>query len=144
MTGSGNLNGTGNGLANSIQGNAGSNLINGGVGNDVLTGGAGNDSFVFNTALNGSTNVDQITDYAVGADMFSLAHSIFTQIGVGVLGEDAFHIGASATDANQRVIYDQASGHVSYDADGSGVGTAVQFAIVTAGTHLTHEDFLIV
>ncbi len=144
LTGEGNLNGTGNGLANTITGNAGNNQINGGLGNDTLTGGSGNDSFVFNTALNAATNVDQITDFGVGNDVFNLAHSVFTQISAGALAESAFHVGASATDANQRIIYDQTSGHVMYDADGSGGGAAVQFASVTAGTLLTHDDFFII
>lgn len=143
LTGSGDLTGSGNGLANTITGNTGNNLINGGSGNDTLTGGDGNDSFVFNTPLNGTTNVDQVTDFGVGNDVFNLAHSVFTQISAGTLAESAFHVGASATDADQRIIYDQASGHVMYDADGNGGGAAVQFAAVTAGTLLTHDDFFI-
>ncbi|MDO8972770.1 hypothetical protein [Reyranella sp.] len=143
LTGDGNINGAGNGLANTINGNAGNNQINGGAGNDTLTGGDGNDTFVFNTALNGTTNVDQITDFGVGNDVFNLAQSVFTQISAGALAESAFHVGASATDADQRIVYDQASGHVMYDADGNGGGAAVQFASVTAGTLLTHEDFFI-
>lgn len=143
LTGSGDLAGSGNGLANTITGNTGNNLINGGLGNDTLTGGDGNDSFVFNTALNGTTNVDQVTDFGVGNDVFNLAHSVFTQISAGTLAESAFHVGASATDADQRIIYDEASGHVMYDADGNGGGAAVQFAAVTAGTLLTHDDFFI-
>jgi Ca2+-binding RTX toxin-like protein len=46
LTGSANLNGTGNQLANRITGNAGSNLLDGGVGADNLAGGAGNDTYV--------------------------------------------------------------------------------------------------
>ena len=143
LTGEGNLNGTGNGLANTITGNAGDNLINGKLGNDTLTGGGGNDSFVFDTAPNGTTNVDQVTDFGVGNDVFNLAHSVFAQISMGVLSESAFHVGASATDADQRIVYDQTSGQVMYDADGSGGGAAVQFAAVTAGTLLTHDDFFV-
>ena len=54
--GAGDINGTGNGLANIITGNEGANTLNGnggndtltgGGGNDTMTGGAGNDMFVF-------------------------------------------------------------------------------------------------
>lgn len=44
LTGSANVNGIGNGLANSVTGNAGNNVLNGGLGADTLIGNAGNDS----------------------------------------------------------------------------------------------------
>jgi Ca2+-binding RTX toxin-like protein len=50
LQGSGNLNGTGNALANTLVGNAGNNLLNGGAGNDYMVGGAGNDTFVVEAA----------------------------------------------------------------------------------------------
>ena len=45
LTGTANINGTGNSLANTITGNSGNNGLNGGLGNDILIGGAGNDVF---------------------------------------------------------------------------------------------------
>ena len=42
LTGSANINGTGNGDANVITGNSGNNTLDGGVGADTLTGGDGN------------------------------------------------------------------------------------------------------
>jgi serralysin len=74
LTGSSNINGTGNALNNTLTGNNGNNLLNGGAGNDTLigglgtdtlTGGAGADAFVFN-AWNetGTGNLrDVITDF---------------------------------------------------------------------------------
>src|SRR3954469_16951784 len=50
----------GNASAQIIQGNAGANVINGGLGNDMLYGLGGADSFLFDTALNASTNVDAV------------------------------------------------------------------------------------
>src|SRR5262245_3270600 len=47
LQGAGNLDGTGNGLANSIYGNSGDNRLDGQGGADALTGNAGNDAFVF-------------------------------------------------------------------------------------------------
>jgi Ca2+-binding RTX toxin-like protein len=52
LTGSTDINGTGNGLKNNIQGNAGNNLLEGHAGNDYLSGGAGQDT------LNGGTGDD--------------------------------------------------------------------------------------
>ena len=47
MTGSGNINGTGNSLANTITGNNGNNILTGGGGNDTIDGGAGSDTVVY-------------------------------------------------------------------------------------------------
>ena len=46
LTGTGNINGTGNTLNNTLTGNAGNNTLNGGTGADTLTGGAGNDTLL--------------------------------------------------------------------------------------------------
>ena len=46
LTGAGNINATGNSLANAITGNKGNNLLSGGDGNDVLDGGAGADTMI--------------------------------------------------------------------------------------------------
>jgi serralysin len=46
LTGSGNINGTGNALANVLTGNAGNNTLDGKLGADAMAGGAGDDSYV--------------------------------------------------------------------------------------------------
>jgi Ca2+-binding RTX toxin-like protein len=46
LTGTGNINGTGNSLKNVIVGNTGDNTLNGGSNADVLMGGAGNDTYI--------------------------------------------------------------------------------------------------
>jgi Ca2+-binding RTX toxin-like protein len=46
LTGIGNINATGNSLANWITGNIGNNILTGGAGADTLIGGGGNDTFV--------------------------------------------------------------------------------------------------
>src|SRR5262249_40880429 len=61
LQGAGNLDGTGNGLANSIYGNSGDNLIDGGGGADMLTGNGGNDTFAFNV---GQADSDAIAPFA--------------------------------------------------------------------------------
>jgi Ca2+-binding RTX toxin-like protein len=50
LTGSANVNATGNALDNVLVGNAGNNILDGGAGNDALTGGAGNDTYVVGSA----------------------------------------------------------------------------------------------
>jgi Ca2+-binding RTX toxin-like protein len=50
LTGTGDLAGTGNALANLLSGNAGNNLLDGGEGADTMAGGAGNDSYIVDHA----------------------------------------------------------------------------------------------
>ncbi|WJS86122.1 calcium-binding protein [Paracoccus sp. TOH] len=63
LLGPGNINGTGNALANRISGNAGNNALLGGLGNDTLLGGAGNDTLVGGAGddrLDGGAGVDLV------------------------------------------------------------------------------------
>jgi Ca2+-binding RTX toxin-like protein len=133
----------GNAFANEIYGNAGSNIIAGGFGNDMLTGYGGADTFVFNTAL-GQANIDRITDFSVRNDTIQLDHTVFAGLSSGALAAAAFHFGASATDADDRIIYNSASGALFFDADGVGGATQVQFATLSAQLMLTQNDFFVV
>jgi Ca2+-binding RTX toxin-like protein len=82
---------TGNELSQAIIGNAGANFINGGTGNDMLTGHGGADTFVFNTALSATANVDRITDFDRLVDSIRLDMSVFKALTtVGVLSDNAF------------------------------------------------------
>ncbi|VIO76783.1 Calcium-dependent protease [Bradyrhizobium ivorense] len=134
--------GVGNAENNVIVGNDGDDLLNGMTGNDTLTGGAGADLFVFSTAIAGGNNVDTITDFAVNVDRIVLDHSIFSAIGAtGVLADAAFSLGSETADT--RIIYDNETGAISYDADGNGAAAAVQFATVGAHLGLSAHDFLV-
>ncbi len=144
-TGSGNFAGSGNGLNNAITGGAGADTLNGGGGNDKLTGGTGKDSFLFNTALNATTNVDHIFDFSSIDDKILLSHSVFSAAGrLGTLATGVFHIGASAADVDDRIVYNSATGALIYDSNGNVAGGATQFATVSIGLALTNTNFQIV
>jgi Ca2+-binding RTX toxin-like protein len=134
----------GNELANTIFGNAGMNIISGGLGNDTLVGLGGNDYFLFERTP-GVGNVEQIGDFTPGQDHVLLLQSVFTSPSTGMLADANFLVrGTAFQDANDFIIYDQSTGALFYDADGSGAGAAVPFANVTANLPLHASDFQIV
>jgi len=155
---------TGNAGADTLLGQDGNDTLNGGLGNDLLDGGNGNDSlfgragvdtltgganndfFVFNTALNASTNRDVITDFNHVADTFKLENAIFTKLGAGVhaLNPAFFRVGAKAADANDYIVYNKAAGLLSYDNDGSGAHAAIAFAALNNRPVLAANDFQVI
>ena len=154
---------TGSAHANTLTGNAGRNTLKGGAGNDKLYGGSGNDTlwgqagkdaFAFDTRLGTSSsdrkvNFDTIKDFSVRDDSIWLDNAIFKKLGSGspskpkLLKKDFFKIG-KATDKNDYVLYDKKTGVLSYDADGSGSGKAVEFALLKKGLAMTYKDFYVI
>jgi Ca2+-binding RTX toxin-like protein len=138
------INLTGNASAQTVVGNAGANTLNGGAGADTLYGLGGADNFAFTTALGGG-NVDYIADFNTVADTVQLDDAIFAGIGTaGAFNPNAFFAGAAAHDADDRIIYNSATGQLFYDADGNGGGAAVQFATLAGNPVLTASDFQVI
>jgi Ca2+-binding RTX toxin-like protein len=142
LTGSANINATGNTLANVIVGNGGNNFIDGKQASDTLTGSLGTDNFLFSTAI-GAANVDTITDFTAADDTIRLDDAIFTALSAGFLTASAFVTGAAATTTGHRIIYNSATGAVLYDADGLGGAAAIQFATVGTGLAMAESDFFV-
>ncbi|MDF8334788.1 beta strand repeat-containing protein [Novosphingobium cyanobacteriorum] len=165
---------TGNGSDNTIVGNdgdgtydgkGGNDVIVGGRGDDTLLGGAGNDwlialdgrnsvtggedADVFLLSLNadGTSGVTTVTDFTAGTDKVGIdTDRVF---GAGFDGElsaqsKAFVLGTTAADADSRVIYDQATGKLYFDTDGTGEKAQVLTAQFAANTVLSADDFLLV
>ncbi len=171
LTGSGAINGTGNGLANTLIGNGaintllgaggagtikgmgGADTLNGGVGadwlyggtgRDLLTGGGGADRFVFDVTPS-PFHRDVINDFVRGADKIALENGVMAGLGfAGALTAGRFVAGPNALDANDRIVYDSTSGSVFYDGNGNMTGGKVLLALVTPGLALNHTDFLVV
>ncbi|MFY9293476.1 MAG: calcium-binding protein [Methylorubrum rhodinum] len=141
-TGSARFNLSGNAFGQSLVGNSGANVLDGRGGADVLTGRGGADSFVFSTAL-GAGNVDRIADFAA-EDTMRLSKDVFSALAPGQLAESAFkNISTGTADANDRILYKQSTGELFYDADGSGSGAAMKFAVLDTKAALTAADFLV-
>lgn len=167
LTGSGNLNGTGNTLNNTLTGNAGNNTLNASGGNDLLSGGAGNDTliggpgidklvggtakdfFIFNTKL-GVGNVDTITGFSHVDDTIRLDDDIFKTLATGrahTLPAARYKENATgqATDADDRIIYNNSTGALYYDPDGTGPAAAIKFAVIAGGPDsVDFTDFTVV
>ncbi len=155
LTGTGNINGTGNAIANSIVGNNGQNklsgangndTLDGGLGKDALTGGSGADSFIFKTAL-GASNIDSVKDFVAADDTIKLENAIFTALtATGTLASAAFYgsDAGKAHDSSDRIIYETDTGKLFYDKDGTGSAVAVQFAVLDTKPGLTNADFVII
>lgn len=142
--GTANLNAHGNALDNTLVGNDGVNVITGAAGNDSLTGDGGNDAFVFATALNAATNVDVIEDYTVPQDSIRLENLFFTGLSAGTLAASAFRVGTAAVDASDRIIYNDDTGDLFFDRDGTGSAAKVHFATLDDGLAMSNQEFLVV
>ncbi|MER9024354.1 calcium-binding protein, partial [Mesorhizobium sp. M0815] len=137
------INLTGNAFAQTIQGNAGANIINGGGGADILTGNGGNDAFVFNSAL-GAGNIDKVTDFNKLQDKIQLDDAVFAGLKLGGLSSDAFFAGTGAHDSSDHIIYNSSTGALSFDSDGIGGASQIQFATLSPGLSLTAGSFLVI
>jgi Ca2+-binding RTX toxin-like protein len=144
------INGTSS--ADSLTGTSGNDLIDGKGGDDkiwakngsdVLIGGAGKDTFTFDTK-SGSANVDVIVDFNVADDTIRLNDTTFTKLKYGALSSSSFVVGTKALDAGDRIIYNDKTGVLSYDADGTGSTAAVKFAVIENLAKLTAADFLVI
>ncbi|MGA0532715.1 hypothetical protein [Hansschlegelia sp. KR7-227] len=138
--------------ADAIHGDDASNYLNGMLGKDTLYGHGGADKFDFTTAIK-TTSADVIGDFEHGVDDIRLEGDIFKDIGFGrggAMQAKHFYTGTAAHDANDRIIYDRASGKLFYDADGDTAGgvKAVQFATLLkvdgVAPELSQTDFLII
>ncbi|MBC1236717.1 putative Ig domain-containing protein [Nostoc sp. 2RC] len=171
LTGSSAISGTGNNLNNIITGNTGANLLSGedgddslfggsgidtllggagndvligGVGKDLLTGGTGQDSFYLTDTRTGG--FDTITDFTVGDDTiliskaeFTLSQSVNTTLDLSI-----FRLGTAATATGDRFIYDQTTGNLFFDKDGSGSAAKVQIALFSNQAMLTSANITVI
>jgi Ca2+-binding RTX toxin-like protein len=153
LTGSGNIAGTGNALANYLEGNAGNNRLDGGAGNDTVVGGAGNDTLLGglgNDVLFGGHGIDTFTGGA-GRDHFyyeSLADAgdTITDFKLGATG-DVLHLGDLLADLGNpadpfvegflRFEKSGANTLVTIDADGLGDASSPTTLVTLVNVTLT-------
>ena len=131
-----------------LNGGAGNDVVAGGGGNDTLTGGAGTDRFLFDAALSASGNSDTILDFVSADDTIRLDDDIFTAFGQSAstrgMTSSRFWIGSSAHDTSDRIIYDETTGALFYDRDGTGSAGQIRFAVLAGQPGVDFSDFQIV
>lgn len=124
-----------------LNGSVGDDILSGGLGRDVLTGGVGRDRFVFASR---NERIDRINDFLPVADTILVsARGFGGGLRRGVLPVARFRVGAGAADANDRFIYNRATGMLSFDANGIGAGGLVPIAVLDAGLLMTNADIFV-
>jgi Ca2+-binding RTX toxin-like protein len=115
-------------------GGSGADILIGNNAANSLTGGAGADRFVFNCHS--------------GIDKLAFDNAVFTQAGAdGALAAGALRAGAGLThglDADDRIVFDTATGDLYYDQDGFGSGAAVKVAHLDGVGALSVADVMVV
>ena len=128
-----------------LVGKKGDDILDGGAGNDTMTGGLDQDTFMFTSVPNTLGNNDKITDFNVADDTIKLENGVFGALGApGALAAAKFHIGAHAAAAEDRIIYNKATGALMYDVNGSAAGGETTFAKLTANLNLTAADIVVI
>ena len=126
----------------SLLGGTGNDDIYGSAGNDTLIGHSGQDFFVFNSKTEG---IDRITDFNVFDDAIAVSLAGF---GGGLtanayLNSSQFKIGTAATAATHKFIYNNTTGALYFDQDGTGLIGQVQIATLNSSLALTNNDIYV-
>jgi Ca2+-binding RTX toxin-like protein len=134
---------SGGGGSDTLSGAGGADYLIGGADVDSLTGGSGADTFVYYESTEGQ---DTITDFTTAVDCLAFrgntsGGSSFFNFAPGAtltLGTNFITSGSVATNAVPTFIY--FGGVLSYDADGTGGGAAVNIATLATSPTLAASD----
>ncbi|MEH2440025.1 calcium-binding protein [Nostoc sp.] len=126
-----------------LYGYNGNDLLTGGRGSDALYGGDGTDTFAFN---NYNEGIDSLDDFNPTGEVIQVSAAGFGgSLAVGTLLASQFTIGSVASAIAQRFIYDNITGALSFDQDGSGGAfSQVEFAQLNSGLSLSATNFVVV
>ena len=160
------INGTGNGLANTLTGNAARNGLYGGAGNDTLyggdgndvldggggvdrlEGGAGNDAFKFASAAESGDLVTDFHNVAGDNDAFQFSAAGFGGglVAGSTLAASQFQVRGDnlAQDADDRFIFRTTDQTLWFDSNGSAAGGLTLVADLQAGAVVTSADIFLI
>ncbi len=130
-----------------LRGGDGDDVLSGGRGRDVLRGEAGRDTYLFDARVV-RAEADVIVGFSSADDTIQLDSAIFRNVPrvgpQGQIASDAFFRGKAAQDAEDRIIYDQATGSLYYDRDGTGGAAQIKFADLDNEARLRLSDIIII
>ena len=128
--------------ANTLYGTVNGDVLYGATGADTMTGGPAADLFRY---LNTTEGGDSITDFVPGVDKLQVVGAGFGSLAVGALSAGNFVSGAApvANSAVAQFLYNTASGLLSFDADGTGSGVAVNLVTLVGQPALSAAGFMV-
>ena len=77
-------------------------------------------------------------------DTIRLENAFMPGLATGTLAAGAFRVGTTAVDASDRIIYNDDTGDLFFDQDGTGAAAKVRFAELDDGLAMSNQDFLVV
>jgi serralysin len=148
LGGAGNDTLTGNGGRDVLSGGSGNDLLYGGTGSDVLYGGTGSDAFIFNTRPlgDGFAEMDFVQDFT-RSDIVAIDNDAFAGLGgTGWLAAYMFKVVGfgGVVDSTDRLIYNAATGVLTYDANGWATGGRTVIADFAGNPNLTADNIFII
>ena len=136
------IDGTGNGLANTITGNGNDNVLSGLDGNDTLTGGAGHDTLLGGAGidkLDGGIGDDILTG-GLGADVFTFnansGHDTITDFSASQNDSINIHAWTAGVVDGGGVSITEANGDTTIDLGGGNVVTVTGASMADVRAHL--------
>lgn len=118
----------------------------------VLTGGSGNDIIILTNVYNfvkfnsPSEGVDTVRDFGLGAEQFSRDTILVSASGFGggltagaTITPEQFTLGTTSANANTRFIYNNTTGALLFDVDGTGASAPVQLATLVGAPAITYD-----
>ena len=130
----------GDGLIDYLNGGEGNDRIYVGTGENDISLGAGQDTIYLGVSLNSFVR-KTVTDFS-SEDKIAFSKEVFTKL-VSISAQNIV-IGANARalDANDYIIYDSATGLLSYDKDGNGAAVSVVLMGLSNNLNITALNFM--
>jgi len=140
----------GDDLANRIEGMLGADVLTGRGGADTLAGGAGRDRLIGGTgaddfflASGATVDADTIVDFAANEDRIALDGTVFG-LPPGALAPERFVLNTLARDGDDRILYNDTTGRLYFDADGNGALAHTLIATLTGAPAIDAGDFIVI
>jgi Ca2+-binding RTX toxin-like protein len=122
-----------------LVGGSGDDILIGGQGRDRLKGGQGKDTFFLESSKRSSR--DTIADFRAADDRIVVSRTGFSMdLRGGTIAASEFALGSRAQDSGDRFIYDQNSGELFFDADGTGAAAQVLVARLRNRAAIGHAN----